>query len=80
MEVGGHYLFKDAVMSYLDVRRCVRDCLKHPGLVRKGQEGPRTNLCGRNLSHWRVEQGESVVGMKGDGKQREGRKAAGWGV
>lgn len=57
---GGHYLFKDAVMSYLDVRRRVRDCLKHPGLVRNGQEGPRTNLCGRNLSHWRVAQGESL--------------------
>ena len=77
MGVGGHYLFKDAVMSYLDVRRRVRDCLKHPGLVRKGQEGPRTNLCGRNISHCRVEQGESLWGMKGEGKKRTGKLLGG---
>ena len=58
-EVGGHYLFKDAVMSYLDVRRRVRDCLEHSGLVRRCQEGPRTNLDGRNLSHPRVGDGEA---------------------
>lgn len=53
----GHYLFKDAVMSYLDVRRRVGDCLKHPRLVRKGREGPRTNLGRRNLDHPRAEHG-----------------------
>lgn len=58
--VGGHYLFKDAVMSYLDVRRCVWDCLKHPRLVRKGREGPRTNLGRRNLSHRQYHTGETV--------------------
>lgn len=31
----GHHLLEDAVRSYLDVRRRVRDGLKHPELVRK---------------------------------------------
>lgn len=64
---GGHYLFKDAVMSYLDVRRRVGDCLKHPRLVRKGREGPRTNLGGRNLSHPEYDTGETVRGEGGGG-------------
>lgn len=59
-ELGAHYLFKDAVMSYLDVRRRVRDCLKHPALVRKGWEGSRTNLGGRNFSQI-VEQGIKLL-------------------
>ena len=64
-EVGGHYLFKDAVMSYLDVRRRVRDCLEHSGLVRRCQEGPRTNLDGRNLSHPRVGDGAGTEEARG---------------
>lgn len=70
---GRHYLFKDAVKSYLDVRRCVGNCLKHPGLARKGREGPRTNLGRRNLSHPRVEHGRDGGGrglIKGECKER----------
>jgi hypothetical protein len=64
----GYYLFKDAVMSYLDVRRCVRDCLKHPALVRRGQEGPKTNLSGRNLVTQEWSKGEAA-GWWGGGEE-----------